>query len=41
MPIDKAKEVLKIEQRSISALIRRIDRNFIKIIDVLRNIKGR
>ena len=41
MPVNKAKEVLRIESNSISSLIRRIDKNFVKVIDAMKNIKGK
>jgi len=41
MPINKAKDVLKIESSSISRLIKKLDRNFTKIINTLSNIKGK
>ena len=41
MPINKAKEVLKIESNAISALTKRIDKNFKKVIDTICGIKGK
>ena len=41
MPINKAKEVLKIESKAISSLVKRIDNNFKKVIDTMCNIKGK
>ena len=41
MPRNKAKEVLRIESNSISALIKRIDKNFEKIINTMKAIKGK
>jgi len=41
MPVNKAKEVLKIESKAISNLVKRIDNNFKKVIDTMCNIKGK
>lgn len=39
--VNKAKEVLRIERNSISALIGRVNSNFGRIIDTICNIKGK
>lgn len=41
MLIKRAKEVLKIERQAIGDLIKRLDRNFLKAIDLIYNCKGR
>ncbi len=39
--INRAKKVLKIETDALSALIKRIDKNFVNAIEILYNCKGR
>jgi len=41
MTIRRAQEVLKIESEAIKSLIKRIDKNFKKAVDIIYNCKGR
>ena len=41
MAIKRAKEVLKVESDAIQSLIKRIDKNFQKAVDLIYNCKGR
>ncbi len=41
MPLKRAKEVLEIEAAAINSLIRRVDDNFSKAVDILAKCKGR
>lgn len=41
MSIERAKEVLRIESKAISALIKRLDHNFQKAVDMLCSCRGR
>lgn len=41
MVIEKAKQVLRIESEAIKALIDRIDENFVKVVELLDQCKGR